>query len=117
MILVGQPRVTAMSMKHLEQAVDEVLAVLSPLVAVDRYKSLGGEHCTPILRCRAARRRNTVDRERNCVEEAFEKCSSLRIGSCPIATSVRFNRLIEMPGRHLEAELPKQAPNLVVRFR
>jgi hypothetical protein len=90
-VLVRQTRVRAVGVEHLEQTVDEVLAVLRPFVAVDRQKALGSEHRASVLGRRAAGGSRMIHGERDGIEEAFEEGSQLGIGGRPITAGVRLD--------------------------
>lgn len=98
----------AVGVQHLEQPDDEVLAVLRPFVAVDGQETFGREHRASVFRVGTKRRRSMIDGKGERFEEAFEKGPQLGIGGRPVAAGMRLDRLIEMSGRHMKAELTKQ---------
>ena len=105
-LLIGEPRVRAVGMQALEQAVDEVPPVGTPFVeALIQEAQLRQAGTAVFARGQGACAR--IERAGYVVEQAFVKGAKLPVGRGPFAAAVRGARLVEVTLRSRKAELPQ----------
>ena len=118
-ILIREPRMRALGVQHLEEAIDVVLAVCGPFVAVDGKEADAriGQERAPALRTGPLRGFLRPDIAGDVVEQALQKSSELAIAGRPIATRVRLDGLIKMAERRHELKRLEKLMDLVVGLR
>ena len=116
-ILIGEAGVRALGVKHLEQAVDVILAVLGPFVSVGRQKTDLAKQSSAVLRCWKLRNLLRANIARNTVEKTFHKSSKLTVSGGPVVTSMRVDRLSKVTQRSMKLKGLEELMDLVVTTR
>lgn len=118
-LVVGQPRMRALGMKSLEDAVDEILALVAPFVQVpnEEWRLQVSQHLPSGLALIRALRWVLREAIGRLVQQGLEKAPALAVGRGPIAPPMSVDRLVEMPERNGEIVALEQQVNFIVGGR
>src|ERR1700733_190851 len=104
-------------MKHLEQAVDVILAVWRPFVPIHGQKSDIREQLAAVLGSERGGFIGALTVPRDVVEQAFDEGAELRVCCRPVASRVGLNALVEMAKRLREVKVLEKLVHLIVYSR
>lgn len=116
-VLIRQSRMRSVGVQHLEQPIDVILPVGSPLVPALRQKTALGEERAAVLGRRLLRSFLGFYLHCDVIEQSFQEAACLAVRRRPIAPRMRFDCLIKVPHGHDKVEMLQELVDFIVGRR